>query len=184
VIGRLNALVQRVALTAPLLLASGCYTDDSLDYDPMYCQAGIEEASIDAGGILILDPGRVGATAEYLGDGAWRFATACDTAITNVRCNWQLTVTPLDGAITNIAPETLENDDFLEPGGATDESVVFDAITDVDIDGFTLDATPGATLRVDVALDGACGGPFFFWLDRDEPLAGITPSIELTPSEP
>jgi hypothetical protein len=184
VIGRLSALAQRVTLTAPLILASGCYANDPLDYDPSYCQPGSEEASIDTGGILILDPGRVGATAEYLGDGAWRFATACDTAITNVRCNWQLTVTPLDGVITTFAPETLEDDDFLEPGGVGDESVVFDAVSDVDIDGFTLDATPGATLRVDVALDGACGGPFFFWLDRGEPLGGITPSVELTPSEP
>jgi hypothetical protein len=57
-------------------------------------------------------------------------------------------------------------------------------VSDVDIDGFTLETTPGATLRVDVSLDGACGGPFFFWLDRDEALAGITPRVELTPSAP
>src|SRR5689334_18890375 len=99
VIGRLSALVRRVTLTAPLVFASGCYANDPIDYDPMYCQPGSEDASIDTGGILILDPGRVGATAEYLGDGAWRFATACDTAITDIRCDWQLTVTPLDGVI-------------------------------------------------------------------------------------
>jgi hypothetical protein len=180
-IGRSSAWPRGVALAAAFL-ASGCYTDESYYYDATYCEPGVELASIDTGGILILDPGAVGATAEYFGDGAWRFATACDTQVTGVRCHWQLTVTAVDGVVHSFAAETLEGEDYLFADG--ESKVVFDAVSDVDIDGFTLEATPGATLRVDVSLDGSCGGPFFFWLDRDQTLAGFTPRVELTPSEP
>jgi hypothetical protein len=172
----------RGLLLGSAVLAAGCYTDDDYYYDPMHCEPGVEEASIDTGGILILDPGRVGATAEYLGDGAWRFATACDTALTGVRCNWRIRVAPLDGVVRSFAPETLEVDDelFADAEGG----VNFDALSDIDLDAFTLETTPGATVRVHVALDGACGGPFFFWLEDEALLAGVTPSVELTPSEP
>ncbi len=177
-----RSLLRRAALALSAGLAAGCYADDSYYYDPMYCEPGIEEASIDTGGILILDPGRVGATAEYLGDGAWRFAAACDTELTGVRCNWRIRVTPLDGITYAFAPESLEDDDELFADG--EAGVIFDTLTDFDIDGFTLETTPGATVRVDLSLDGSCGGPFFFWLDREQTLAGVTPSVELTPSEP
>jgi hypothetical protein len=180
-IGRSSAWLQGVALAAALL-ASGCYTDDSYYYDATFCEPGVELASIDTGGILILDPGAVGATAEYFGDGAWRFATACDTQFTGVPCNWQLTVTAVDGVVHSFAAESLESEDYLFAEGESE--IVFDGVSDVDIDGFTLETTPGATLRVDVSLDGSCGGPFFFWLDRDQAIAGITPRVELTPSEP
>jgi hypothetical protein len=181
-VSRAGAFACRAALALSACFAAGCYTDDGYYYDPTYCQPGVEEASIDAGGILILDPGRVGATAEYLGDGAWRFAAACDTDLTGVRCNWRIRVTPLDGIAGSLAPESLEDEDELFDDG--DGGVLFDALTDFDIDGFTLETTPGATVRVDVALDGSCGGPFFFWLDREQVFTGVTPSVELTPSDP
>src|ERR1051325_2409232 len=109
---RLTHLLARLVLAAGALGATGCYAEDTY-YDPAYCQPGIQDSSIDTGSVLILDPGLVGATAEYFGDGAWRFATACDTVQSGARCNWQLDVTPLEGTIDNFAPEDLELEDLL-----------------------------------------------------------------------
>lgn len=171
-----------LGLALAALGATGCYAgDDDSYYDSGYCDNGIQDASIDTNRILVLDPGRVGATAEYFGDGAWRFAAACDTELSGANCNWHLAVTALEGSIDSFAPESLESDDILDWDGPAERSVVFDVLTDYDIDAFTLEATPGATLEVSVTLDGGCGGPFFFWLEQGETPGAFTQVVDLTP---
>lgn len=149
------------------------------------CRGGVGEASIDTGQYLELEPG-VGITAEYFGDGAWRFATQCDTEISGAICHFQLTVAPVDGTIDSFAGESIEPDDLLDwdRGATSARSVVLDAFTDVDVDAFTLQATPGSTLELTSSLDGYCATHFlYFWSDGDTPDVGTT-SVELTPSSP
>src|SRR4051794_26076926 len=100
-----------LAATSVFALA-GCYEDDPYVYcagsgcdsyygpDPgydngggNYCAAGIGSGDIDTGSTLDLDPGTgAGVTAEYLGAGAWRIATACDTSQSGYPCQWDLLV--------------------------------------------------------------------------------------------
>jgi hypothetical protein len=186
----MKRLFLRLGLAAPVAL-SGCYASDigpSPDYSVQECSSGIALESIDTGQVLVLDPGvGAGATVEYLGNGAWRFATACDTSYSGNACHWQLSVTPEDGAsISDFAPEGLEGDDSLgfSSDGAPGDGVSFDGVDDYDLDGFVLDATPGATLEISVKLDGACGGPFMGWIQGGQVVTGLSQVNDLTPTAP
>jgi len=177
------------------LAASGCYAGSDVYYydDGTYgdssCVAGFDEGEIDSGSKLDLDPGvGAGVTAEYLGDGAWRFATACDTAISGYACNWDILVSAVDGEILHFDSESLERSDLLARSpsveGGPDDAVRLVATSDYDLDAFVLDATPGATLEVDTLLDEHCGGSYVHWLHDGRVVNAHTQAVDLTPSSP
>ena len=58
------------------------------------------------------------------------------------------------------------------------------AVTDYDIDAFTLNATPGSTLEVSLTLDGQCALSFFFWLENGVVVSDNQTLVDLTPSTP
>jgi hypothetical protein len=189
------------------LVFSGCYTDDHYGYCSYHCDdgyygdsgnnpdgsipaclSGVAAGSIDTGRYLELDPGYVAVSGEYFGDGAWRFALSCDTAqpSSGLPCNYDMTVSPVNGRIESFAPEGLEKGDFLGPalGTAGSDAVNLNAVTDYDIDAFTLNATPGSTLEVTLTLDGQCALSFFFWLENGVVVSDNQTLVDLTPSAP
>lgn len=187
--------VSVLAFAGALALGTaGCYDDDVYYYDDGYygetaCAPGFDQFGIDTGATLDLDPGiGAGVTVEYLGDGAWRFAAACDTAISGYPCDWDILVSGVDGAIQRFESESLERSDILDwtpssEGGAADAARLV-ATTDLDLDAFTLDATPGATLDVDVILDGQCGGTYLHFTNAGRVVNAHTQAVDLTPSAP
>lgn len=194
---------QVVLAVSGALAVAGCYEDDPYVYcagsgcqdyygpgydngGSDYCAPGIGSGHIDTGSTLDLDPGRgAGVTAEYLGDGAWRIAAACDTTYSGYPCQWDLLVTALDGRLAGFAAEGLERNDVLDWSSSPDgDAVRLVASNDYDLDAFTLDATPGATLSVDVLLDNQCGGTLFSWLENDRVVDAHTQITDLTPTEP
>jgi hypothetical protein len=57
--------------------------------------------------------------------------------------------------------------------------------TSYDFDGFFVNATPGATLRIDVFLDGAPAPRFIYWVGDGGLHSGAPENpIDLIPSEP
>jgi hypothetical protein len=204
------ALVRHVGRLFPLgvtIVAAGCYDDHPhCDYqcspnDGYYggasggnggvtpgCISGVTTAPIDAERYLELDPGYVGVSVEYLGAGAWRFAMACDTVqpTSGVPCNYDMTVSPVDGSIGSFAPESLEASDSLRAvqGTTGREGVNLTTVTDYDIDAFTLEATPGSTLEINLTLDGQCASPFMFWLEDGNVVSDPHTLVDLTPSAP
>ena len=201
----MRAVPFRFALAAASVLAvPGCYEDDPYVYcagsgcesyygpgpddggGGNYCAAGIGAGDIDTGSTLDLDPGMgAGVTAEYLGDGAWRIATACDTTQSGYPCQWDLLVTALDGRIAGFASEGLERNDSLDRSTSPDgDAVRLVASNDYDLDAFTLDVTPGATLSLDVLLDNQCGGTLLSWLEHDRVVSAATQITDLTPTAP
>jgi hypothetical protein len=195
---RHSTLIARVVLLLAPLLAGGCVVDAGPHhhgyYDYYYygggpnssgptCSTGVSASTIDTGSYYPLDAGLVGISAEYFGDGAWRFATACDTPQSGYDCNYVVTVTPLDGVIDSVAPEALEGSDLLSLEVNGDAH--FSAVTAADIDAFTLEATPGATLEVSATIDGYCATPYVLWLSGGRtPDAPQTAALDLTPSSP
>lgn len=183
------------ALSTFALAVSGCYAGNDVYYydEGAYgdgsCAAGFDQSEIDSGSTLDLDPGvGAGVTAEYLGDGAWRFATACDTAISGYECNWDIVVSAVDGKIQRFESESLERSDLLDwspsvEGGPADAARLV-ATSDYDLDAFTLDATPGATLEIDTILDEHCGGSYVHWLHEGRVVSAHTQAVDLTPSSP
>jgi hypothetical protein len=152
------------------------------------CTSGVASGTIDTGSYLELDPGYVAVSGEYFGNGAWRFALSCDTVqpSSGVPCNYDMTVSPVNGVIQDFAPESLESNDFLAraPGTAGSDAVNLNAVTDYDIDAFTLMATPGTTLEVSLTLDGQCALSFFFWLENGQVVSDNETLVDLTPSAP
>jgi len=189
-------LERRVVVLGTLALAAaGCYAGNDVyyyedgSYDDSYCAPGVEQSDIDSGSKLELEPGvGAGVTAEYLGDGAWRFATACDTAFSGYACTWDILVSAVNGEIQRFDSESLERTDLLDwsPSvqGGPDDAVRLVATSDYDLDAFTLDATPGATLEIDTILDDYCGGSYVHWLDEERVVSAETQAVDLTPSSP
>jgi hypothetical protein len=185
-------------ITAPALVFSalgvaGCYDSGSgyaTGYYPVGCKSGVSTGSVDTGVILDLDPGYgVGTTIEYAGDGAWRFAVACDSLVSGYVCDWSVLVSPIDGTIDSFEPEALEVEDVIErypsePGSTVEGAVFLSAFTADDIDAFTLLATPGAGMRVDANIDGHCGGPYLFWTEGGAVKTSPTNPTDLFASEP
>ena len=186
-----SRVVTVLAALAPAF--SGCYAGNDVYYYEdgydSYCAPGYDQSDIDTGSTLELDPGvGAGVTAEYLGDGAWRFATACDTAYSGYPCTWDILISAVDGKILRFQSESLERSDLLDwsplAEGGPDDAVRLVATSDYDLDAFTLDATPGATLEIDTLLDDTCGGTYVHWLHADRVISAHTQTVDLTPSSP
>ena len=192
----MRSLASLVGIAFGAILASGCYSHDDPYYyyddgysDNSYCAPGLTQSTIDTGTKLDIDPGvGAGVTAEYFGDGAWRFATACDTINSNYPCTWDILVSALDGKIEGFASESLERNDLLDWAPSTqngpNDAARLVATNDYDLDAFTLDATPDTTLEIDVILDDYCGGDRLRWWSRGNVANGKTQTTDLTPSDP
>lgn len=189
--------MKRLASIALLsLAAAGCsddgyyyYEDDDYYYEPpLQCSAEYLDATIDTGAYIEIDPGEgVGATVEYLGDGAWRVAVACDTYFDPYEraCTWDILLSSDDGVIEDFEPERLERDDVLGwYPTSRDDSVRLYSTTAYDLDAVTLFTTPGASLRVDALLDDACGAPYLIWVEAGEYASSDAEATYLYPSEP
>ncbi len=182
----------RVAiLLLPLALsAAGCtygHHDDHEHMDPPVNSPpkDIASSTIDTGATLAaIDPGQgAGAFVEYQAGGTWRVFTACDSAVSGFACRWDIIVSPLSGALTDLTADNLEGSDTL--GRYGQKSARFLATTDYDLDGFFVTADPGAKLRVDVFLDDQPAPRFIYWVGDGGLHAGSpTNPLDLTPSAP
>jgi hypothetical protein len=172
------------------LVAAGCYGGhDDVIYVEDYplCEPGVVTADIDRAAFLELDAGYYAqASVEYAGDGFWRVAVSCDTAVSGYGCFWDMIVSPLDAPLDFVETEGLESTDdvstfFRAPGV---EAVRFTTETTYDVDAFTLATDPGAGLRLDVLLDDTCAGPYLSWSENGSVVGSPTQVTELYPVEP
>jgi hypothetical protein len=174
---------------AVALLACGYDNDESRSGSAAGGAGGgstgeIAQAAIDTGAALASVAGQgAGALVEYQGAGKWRVHLACDTALSNERCHWDIFIEPLDGArIRNVSQEELDGEDAFDWDG---EAARLIAVTGTDSDGLVLETEPGAGLRVDVLLDGDFGNEFIYWIGGGAIHRGApTNPIDLVPTEP
>jgi hypothetical protein len=178
-----------------LLLAatSACtYSDRHHHHDeydnPPYTEPPVEEpvlsATIDTGATLAdIEPGRgAGAFIEYESGGRWHVYTACDTELSNIGCEWDIVVTIGEGnQLSELESDQLESSDYLDWESA--RSVRMITSTTYDFDGFWVNGTVGAPLRVDVYLDRRPAPKYIYWVG-DGALHRGAPSnpIDLIPS--
>lgn len=161
--------------------------DDYYDPYPLLCEDGVTEATIDEGALLELEPGEgVGVTVEATGPGTWRVAVACDTYLSGYPCTWDVLASSVDGQLYALEGERLEANDVLEWYPSVEGSRDADAArlfsrVDYDLDAFTIEADPGAGLRIDVLLDGDCGGPYLLWSEYGSVVTSATLVTDLFP---
>ncbi len=159
------------ALLASLFLATNActYSEDRRDddYVPPVEQPNEDpiSATIDTGATLAeIEPGRgAGAFVEYSSGGRWRIFTACDTELSGYGCTWDIIVSvDPDNSIDDFDGDQLEQSDYIDWNDAHGVRLV--TSTTYDFDGFFVDATPGAPLRVDVYLDDQPAPRYIYWV--------------------
>lgn len=173
------------------LALSGCSDESPPAYDGgVECEDDAELTEIDREGLLELDTGHeLAVGVEYLGDGAYRVAMVCDSDTSGYGCLWDLTATSVDGTVDEFAGEDLERQDFLASTYTSDEVETPDAVriltfTEGDVDAFTLQTTPGSTLRLEAYLDVKyCAGPYMYWYSGGEVQNSASVITEFTPTE-
>jgi len=184
-------LLHRVFVLPLVLAAFGC----SYDYDDdrhhdwhgdvqQNTDRRIARAGIDVDATLAdLEPGRgTGAFVEYRSDGAWHVFTTCDTELSGYSCLWDILVRPLAASIHAVSAEGLEHEDFAE---FDDSSAQLIADNDFDFDGIIVESDPGASMRVDVFLDGRPAERYVYWVESGGLHRGApTNPIDLSPGAP
>jgi hypothetical protein len=192
---RLAFLSNVMLLPAVVFFAGGCTYDDGHMHgscvDQGTCPGDntpdpIAESTIDTGATLadIEAGGGAGAFVEYEAGGKWHVFTTCDTKLSGYSCTWDIIVAVSSAnEMSNYEAEDLESDDYLDWYGKRAVRFVGD-VTD-DFDGFLVDATPGATLSVDVYLDGDPAPRYIYWVGAGGLHQGSpTNPIKLTPTDP
>jgi hypothetical protein len=150
--------------------------------DPGPVVTTIPNVIVDAGAQMSADPGNgVGLFVQYQGDGRWDLFTTCDTAFSGAACNFDVVVTADAGDyFTGVMGTDL--------GAASDVSMEDDGTirlvtnTDYGTDGVSFDATAGATINVDVLLDGVPQPAFIFAVSNGVLLNGMPSNVvDFTP---
>jgi len=146
------------------------------------------QVAIDADATLQAKGGDgVGVFVEYATGGHWHVFTACDfNAPTNpgYSCGFDVFANVLDpsASIANAKGEELDGKDGVDLQG--DGTVHLYADTTVGLNGMTFDAPPGATVELDVYLDGAEDPHFTYWVgDKVLHTGAPTDPIDFVPSE-
>ena len=174
----------RPLLAVAAMAALGCDYGGSEGSTPTVSGCGEPAgATVDTGAELEITIGEgVGAFFEYLGDGAWRVTTTCDTPVSGHECFWDIFVgAGGDGALGDFGGEGLEAGDAI--GYEQNGMLHFLTLTTEDSDVMLLDATPDAPLIFEVYLDGYCASPYMFWIGEGAVHSGSPGNpLELTPA--
>jgi len=180
------------AAAAIALGATGCVFSGSasLDADPHadpYVEpvAAIAEISIDPGATMTADPGDgVGVFVQYDAGGYWTLFTTCDTATSGASCDFDIIVSADSRVlIDNVDGFDLGADDSITLG--TDGSINLVTRTTYGMNGLVFDADPGATIEVDVLLDGVAQPEFVYVVSDGRLLSGVpTNPVDFAPAAP
>jgi hypothetical protein len=118
---------------------------------------------VDTDATLVTTPGNgIGVYIEYQSGGHWRVSWTCDTALTNLSCNFVVDASVATGTIASPTPDGfLSGDSLTQPSSRRVEAVT---TTTGDEDAMLFDTTPGAVITVSVSLNAPVS--FFFVQDN------------------
>jgi hypothetical protein len=128
----------------------------------------------------------VGVFTEYTAGGHWRVWWTCDTAKTSLSCSFDALVSVTDGKISHPATlSTAPSDTITQSGPQQIEAV---EATSTEKDGVEFDTDPGATITLDVSMDGTKDGKILFFVQDGKINGGymgdLTDPLMLVPLTP
>ena len=144
--------------------------------------------TIDADATLQVKPGEgVGVFVEYKTGGHWNVYTSCDfntPANPGVSCGFDIFATVLDrgATIDNPKGQDLSGKDLIEL--LADGTVHLYTENTLRLGGITFDTPPGATVQLEVYLDGYADPHYIYWVGEDVLHQGApTNPLDFRPSE-
>jgi hypothetical protein len=142
--------------------------------------------AIDTGATITAQPGGgVGVFVDYAPGGHWSVRTSCDTPSSGASCGFDLYFSGLGAStvLSNPQAQDVNGGDTVDM--LADGSLHLAADTSTALDGFTFDASPGATLQLDMYLDGVEQPRFVYWIGQSVLHTGApTDPINFTPTAP
>jgi hypothetical protein len=155
---------------------SGYYGDDYYYDDPVY-------VTIDTDEVLSTDLGEgAGLFVEYRSGGTWRLWTTCDTYVTGYACAFDVYAIA-GSSVRNIVADDLEDYDYVDLTGS--DSFAFYAETGSDYDAIEFETAAGASLQVELQLDGYVEPGYIFWIGDGRVHEGAPGSpVIFDPSDP
>jgi hypothetical protein len=188
-LGSLLPVLGLLALSASAMIVS-CADPDDGDRDwnapPPGTTDHPDQAAIQTGATLDAMPGAgVGVFVEYATGGHWTVTTACDTNTSDLPCGFDVFVSGVDPktALSNIQQQDAAGSDDVGVEQSSGTIHLF-ANTTTNLDGVTFDATPGATLEVEMYLDDQAQPRFVYWIGADKVLHTGAPTdpIDFAPT--
>lgn len=197
--GRFRASLASVPLLAVVVLASGCIIEENHHGGHLIVRPSIppvpqcpsqsttaENQTIDVNDTESVqsDPGQgAGVLVDYDAGGHWHVWSVCDTALSGISCGFAVTALALGGdPVTNVTGDDLEAGETA--GTVCADTAFFAASTDFGIDGVRFDATPGAAVQIEAALDGTVFADIISFAQGGVAVASKTNPITLTPASP
>ena len=186
---KITSLLTTLAACLSLgLLGTGCLVVDGSGYstgsgDVITSAPAIADITIDTGVGMSASPGEgVGVFVQYAGDGHWDVFTTCDTSASGASCNFDIVVSADPGVmISGVQGADLSAGDTLSLNSDGSFRLVTD--TDFGTNGVSFDADPGATIEVDVLLDGVSQPSFVDAVSGGVLLQGVpTNPVDFTPA--
>jgi hypothetical protein len=128
----------------------------------------------------------VGVFTEYSAGGHWRVWWTCDTAKTSLPCHFDAAISVAAGTITNVAPlSPAPTGAITQPNTQRVEAV---ETTTTEKDGVEFDTTAGATITLEVSMDGTQDGKILFFVQDGKINGGysgtLTDPLMLVPLTP
>lgn len=145
-----------------------------------------ETVAIDTGATINSTAGNgVGVFVTYTEGGHWTMSTACDTNTSQLSCGFDLFVSTVDPSATLSDPagQDLSGPDTVDI--LSDGSLHLGTDTSTGLDGMTFNATPGASLQLQMYLDGELQPRFVYWIGKGVLHTGApTDPVNLAPTAP
>ena len=127
---------------------------------------------VDTDQTMTADPGQgVGVFVEYGAGGKWHIWWTCDTAQTDQRCDYSISVTAKSGNLTNASASQLQGGLMTTP---TPSSLEARVTTSTEVHGVTFDTNPGAVITLKATLGGVADGAFLFFVQDGKVNGGYT----------
>jgi hypothetical protein len=155
--------VAAAAAFIPLIVA--CVVEGGSQQKPQPSPAQPLTVVVDTGQTMNVQGGQgVGVFVEYAPGGHWHVFWSCDTALSGLPCDFQITMS--GQSLSNVTQSSFATTDAVQSSSSSTLAVT--AHTTTGTPGINFDAAPGTDVTVDMTVSGLRDGRFFFFVQNGQ----------------